>query len=63
VIGLRIFASEREGRLAREQALYALEDHGDDAEKRLSDKAEQTRSRVHRLTYRLAIDEVRKLRG
>jgi hypothetical protein len=58
-----LVASEQELRLAREQAFYALEDHGNDAEKRLSQKAEQTRSCAHRLIYRLAIDEVRKLRG
>jgi hypothetical protein len=60
---LNLDASEHELRLAREQAFYALEDHGNDAEKRLSQKAELTRSRVHRLIYRLAIHEVRKLRG
>jgi hypothetical protein len=63
MIGLRIIASERERRLAREQAFYALEDHGDDAEKQLNEKAEQTRSRAHHLIYRLAIEDVRKLRG
>jgi hypothetical protein len=60
---LDLVASEHELRLAREQALYALEDYGNDAERRLSQKAEQTRSRAHRLIYRRAIDEVRKLRG
>jgi hypothetical protein len=56
-------ASENDQRLAREQALYALEDHGNDAERRLIQKAEQTRSNAHRLIYRLAIDEVHKLGG
>jgi hypothetical protein len=60
---LDLDAGEHELRLAREQALYALEDHGIDAEMRLSQKAEQTRSRTHRLIYRLAVDEVRKLRA
>ncbi|WP_454883200.1 hypothetical protein [Sphingomonas oryzagri] len=56
-----LFVTDQERRLAREQALYALEDHGDEAEQRLRQKAEQTRSRSHRRIYRLAINEVRKL--
>ncbi len=62
MIGLPgIFATENERRLAREQALYALEDHGDAAEACLASKAQQTRSKAHRRIYRLAVMVVREL--
>jgi hypothetical protein len=57
----RLLATENERRLAREQALYALEDHGDEAEACLASKAEQTRSKSHRRIYQLALEEVRRL--
>ena len=62
MIGLMgLFASEKDRRLAREQALYAMEDHGDGAETYLAAKAGQTRSSSRRRIYKLAIEEVRKL--
>lgn len=46
------FPNEQERRLAREEAAYALEKHGDRAAEALADKAAQ--SRKHRTIYKLA---------
>ena len=46
------FPNEQERRLAREEAAYALERHGDRAAEVLADKAAQ--SRKHRTIYKLA---------
>jgi len=60
---LGLFATEKDRRLAREQALYALEDHGDAAESCLAAKARQAQKRSRRRIYQLAIEEVRRLTG
>lgn len=56
---LGLFPNARERRLAHEEALDALERHGDKAGEVLLDKARQTRSSERRMIYRLASTEVR----
>lgn len=49
-----LFPSERERRLAAEEAAYALDRHGDEAAAVLLMKAQQTRSAERRTVYKLA---------
>lgn len=56
---LGFFPSDRERRLARDEAADAAEKHGDQAETVLLMKAQQTRSPTRRTVYRLASQIVR----
>jgi hypothetical protein len=51
---LGMFPSERERRLAREEAAHAMEHYGDKAVMVLLVKAQQTRSAERRMVYKLA---------
>jgi hypothetical protein len=55
-----LFPTDREKRLARDEAAYAIEKHGDEAGDILIMKAQQTRSFERRRIYKLALAEVRK---
>jgi hypothetical protein len=57
-----LFPSNRERRLADEEAAYALDKHGDQAAMILLMKAQQTRSPERRLVYKLALNAVKKMR-
>jgi hypothetical protein len=54
-----LFPSDRERRLARDEADAALDNHGDQAEMILLMKARQTRSPERQMIYRLAKNIVR----
>ena len=56
-----LFVSDRERRLAREEAVAALEKHGAQAEEILRKKASQAHSGERRRIYKLAASHVRKL--
>jgi len=49
-----MFPSERERRLAREEAAHAVDQHGDRAADVLLMKAQQSRSAERRVAYKLA---------
>ena len=51
---LTLLATRRQRRLAREEAGYARDRHGDRAAEKLRDKARQSRSFDRRIIYRLA---------
>ncbi|MBA2935021.1 hypothetical protein HZF05_13035 [Sphingomonas sp. CGMCC 1.13654] len=53
------FPSDRERRLARDEAVEAIDKHGDQAETILLMKAQQSRSPERRTIYRLARQIVR----
>ena len=55
-----LFPSSRERSLAHEEALDALERHGEKAEEILLLKARQSRSTERRMIYRLARAKVRQ---
>jgi hypothetical protein len=55
-----LFPTDREKRLARDEAAYAIEKHGVEASNILVMKAQQTRSSERRRIYKLALAEVRK---
>ncbi len=57
-----LFPNERERRAANEEAAYAIDKYGDRATMILLMKAQQTRSHARRRIYKLAINEVKKLR-
>ena len=49
-----LFPSEHQRRVAQEEAVYALNRYGDEAEAILARKARESRSRNRRMIYRLA---------
>lgn len=54
-----LFPKDREKRLARDEAAYAIEKHGDEAGDVLIMKVRQTRSSERRRIYKLALAEIR----
>jgi hypothetical protein len=58
-----LFPSDRERRVADEEAAYALDKHGDQAATVLLMKAKQTRSPERRLVYKLALNAVKTMQG
>lgn len=56
-----LFPGKHERRLARDEAIAAIERHGDRAEAALRDKAQQTTSVDRRRLYKLAIRKLRRL--
>jgi hypothetical protein len=58
-----LFPSDRERRVADEEAAYALDKHGDQAAMVLLMKAQQTRSPERRRIYKMAADAVKKMQG
>lgn len=55
-----LFATKRQRRVAREEADYALDRHGERAAEVLREKAQKTRSFERRTIYRLAARDAAK---